>query len=53
MLADKFGFTPEGVVEQLKEFFSDDCCCGDDCDCGHDHDHDHDHGSCECGCDHK
>ena len=50
VLAEKFGFTPEGVVEQIKMFFADDCCCGDDCGCGHDHDHDH---SCDCECDHK
>ncbi len=44
VLAEKFGFTPEGVVEQIKDYFSCDeddcdCSCGDD-DC-----------SCSCGCD--
>ena len=52
VLAEKFGFTPQGIVDQISEFFSeDDCGCGDDdCGCGHDHDHDH---ACACGCDHK
>jgi transketolase len=31
VLAEKFGFTPEGVVEQIKDYFS---CDDDDCDCG-------------------
>jgi len=37
VLAEKFGFTPEGIVEQIEEFFScddDDCDCEDGCDCG-------------------
>ena len=36
VLAEKFGFTPEGIVEQIEEFFScddDDCDCEDGCDC--------------------
>jgi len=43
VLAEKFGFTPEAVVEQIKEaYFS---CEDDDCDCGcGEHD-------CGCGCD--
>ena len=41
VLAEKFGFTPEGVVDQILEFFS----CDDECDCGCEE------GSCDCGCD--
>jgi transketolase len=44
VLAEKFGFTPEGVVEQIKDYFScddDDCDCG--CGCGDD--------DCSCSCD--
>ena len=48
VLAEKFGFTPEGIVNQIAGFFScedDGCDCGcedDDCSCG---------GSdCSCGC---
>jgi len=35
-LAEELGFTPEAVVEQIMDAFSeDDCCCGDeDCGCG-------------------
>ncbi len=40
VLAQEFGFTPEGVIERIREHFTyeddedDDCCCGDDdCDC--------------------
>lgn len=36
VLAEKFGFTPEGIVSQIEEFFScddDDCDCEDGCDC--------------------
>ena len=34
-LAQEFGFTPEGIVEDIKDFFSCDCGCDDeDCDCG-------------------
>jgi len=39
-LAQEFGFTPEGIVEDIKEFFSDcdcDCDCEDGCDCGCEH----------------
>ena len=42
VLADKFGFTPQGVVDQIKDYF---CCDGDDCDCGCGDD------DCDCGCD--
>ena len=47
VLAEEFGFTPEGVVAEIKEYFDfsgeDDCGCGDDdCGCGHGHD--------DCGC---
>ncbi|MCI5778451.1 MAG: transketolase [Lentisphaeria bacterium] len=47
VLAEKFGFTPQGIVEQIKDYFSCDdegCDCGEhgcDCDCG-------EHG-CDCG----
>ena len=39
VLAEKFGFTPEGIVDQVAEFFScedddDDCSCGCGCSCG-------------------
>ena len=39
VLAEKFGFTPEGIVEQIGDFFScadddDDCSCGCGCSCG-------------------
>lgn len=37
VLAEKFGFTPEGIVQQIKEYFicdDDDCDCGCDCECG-------------------
>ena len=47
VLAEKFGFTPEAIVEQIMDAFDDgdDCCCGDDdCGCGDDH--------CGCGCNH-
>ncbi len=39
-LAEELGFTPEAVVEQIMDAFSeDDCCCGDeDCGCGCHHD---------------
>ncbi len=36
VLAEKFGFTPEGIVSQIEDFFScddDDCDCEDGCDC--------------------
>ena len=35
-LAEELGFTPEAVVEQIMDAFSeDDCCCGEeDCGCG-------------------
>ena len=39
VLAEKFGFTPEGIVEQIKDYFS---CDDEECDCG-----EHD---CDCGC---
>ena len=43
VLAEKFGFTPEGIVEQIKDYFS--CDCGDEgCDC--------EDGECDCGCHH-
>ena len=46
VLADKFGFTPEGIVDQIMEYFScdddDDCCCEGD-----------DHCSCGCHCEDK
>ena len=44
VLAEKFGFTPQGIVDQIKDYFScddedDECGCGDhDCHCG-----------CDCG----
>jgi transketolase len=42
VLAEKFGFTPEGVFNQIMDVISADCGCGDDdCDCG-----------CDCGCEH-
>ena len=39
VLADKFGFTPEGIVDQIGAFFScedddDDCSCSCGCNCG-------------------
>ena len=37
VLAEKFGFTPQGIVDQIKDYFScddEDCSCGDDCGCG-------------------
>ncbi len=40
VLAEKFGFTPQGVVDQILAAYSDDCGCGcedDHCDCGDDH----------------
>ena len=50
VLAKEFGFTPEGVIERIKDHFicseeDDDCGCGcgcedDDCGCG------------DCGCEH-
>ena len=51
VLAEKFGFTPEAIVEQIMAAFEDgdDCGCGcgdDDCDC------DDDHCGCGCGCNH-
>ena len=39
VLAEKFGFTPEAIVEQIMDAFDDDDC---DCDCGDD--------DCGCGC---
>ncbi len=43
VLAEKFGFTPQGIVDQIKDYFScddEDCNCGDeDCHCG-----------CDCDC---
>ena len=42
VLAEKFGFTPQGVFDQIMEVISGDCGCDDDaCDCG-----------CDCGCEH-
>ena len=46
VLAEKFGFTPQGVVDEIKSYFScddDDCDCGGDCHCGDD--------DCDCHCD--
>ena len=40
VLAEKFGFTPEGIVEQIKDYFS---CDDEECDCGCG-----EHG-CDCG----
>ena len=37
VLADKFGFTPEGIVEQIYDAF----CCGDE---------EEEDGGCSCGC---
>ena len=39
VLAEKFGFTPEGIVDRIAGFFScedddDDCSCGCGCSCG-------------------
>ena len=39
VLAEKFGFTPQGIVDQIKDCFcfdedDCDCGCGDDCSCG-------------------
>jgi transketolase len=36
VLADKFGFTPEGVVEQIKDYFScdEEDLEGEGCSCG-------------------
>ena len=45
VLAEKFGFTPEGIVEQIKDYFS---CDDEECDCG---DHDCGDHDCHCGCD--
>ena len=39
VLAEKFGFTPEAIVDQIMDAFDD-----DDCDCGCDDD------DCGCGC---
>ncbi|MCQ2379307.1 MAG: transketolase [Victivallaceae bacterium] len=39
VLAEKFGFTPEAVVAQIKEYFTS---CECDCDCD---------GECNCDCD--
>ncbi len=41
VLAKEFGFTPESVVAEIKEFFS--CCCGEE------EDGDDDAHSCSCG----
>ena len=40
VLAEKLGFTPESIVEQIMDAFAeDDCCCGDEeCGCGCRHD---------------
>ena len=38
VLAEKFGFTPEGIVEQIRGYFE----CADGCDCDDD--------DCDCGC---
>ncbi len=52
VLAEKFGFTPQGVLDAIKEYFScnegdDECGCGcGDGECGCDGGHDHH----DCGC---
>ena len=51
VLADKFGFTPEGIVDQIAEFFS---CEDDGCDCGCEDGNCDCDSTCTCGCqDHK
>ncbi len=55
VLAEKFGFTPQGVLDAIKEYFSCDdededgcgCGCGGECDGGCDGEHDHGR---DCGC---
>ena len=46
VLAEKFGFTPEAIVEQIMDAFDDEdecgCGCGDECHCDDD---------CDCNCD--
>ena len=49
-LAEEFGFTPAGVLQQIEDFYSCDdddcgCGCGDDCDCEGECDCD---GECDC-----
>ena len=45
VLAEKFGFTVDGVLDKMREHFS--CGCGDDCDCDDECDDD---CGCNCGC---
>jgi transketolase len=49
VLAEKFGFTVDGVLEKMRAHFACGCGCEDDCDCGCEDDCEDDCG-CSCGC---